>query len=496
MKFSLKIFGICFSVFLTTLDFSIVNTTLATIQRQLDCSFVQLIWIMTIFIIVVATLTVTMGRIGNLFGNKRTLTIGLVFFGVGSLLSGSAPSIEELLLGRAFQGLGTSIILPTSLSLLIHAFETKKNKMALKLWTLALAMGVLLGPILSSIIVTTLSWRWIFFNNLPWVLLSLLFVRTLTKEHKHHQKRHLDGIGVLLIGLMLISLCLILIQGPSWGWSSWNTLSCTAVLIISAVLLYFNEKSVDDPLINFHHVHSSVAFCSFCVGGITWSTFFLLPLYLQSIYHLNPWHVMLVLSVVTVPFFVISRLKIHIIQKLTSTKILLCGLVSLGASAVIQAFFQEDTHIFILLIACFLFGIGWGLTFNSALEIPQRVSETLKTVRGMGRALFLAMCATLFLQMHQNALEFGLYDSHVTLNSDQIENIKSLMSDPDLMKQQLDQYGVVDGQALITLFRTSFLEAYQGAMGFLAMVSLATILSVVLSQMHARAYAYKMRFKN
>ena len=226
--------AVCTGVFMLLLDITIVNVALPDIQSQLDASLSDLQWVIDAYALSLASLLLTAGSLADLFGRKRVFAIGTVLFTLGSLLCGSAPNILFLTLSRAAQGIGGAAMFATALALLASAFRGKDRGVAFGAFGATTGVAVAIGPVLGGVLTSGLSWRWIFFVNLP-ICLVALAVAILKVEESHDPRAGSpDWIGFITFSGGLGLLVLGLIRAGTDGWGAGVVRWC---LIGSAVLL-------------------------------------------------------------------------------------------------------------------------------------------------------------------------------------------------------------------------------------------------------------------
>jgi MFS family permease len=168
------------------LDDSIVNIALPSIQRELGVEALHLPWVVNAYILAFGALLLLGGRIGDLWGRRRTLQLGLAIFVVASLAGGLGQNTEMLIIARAAQGLGAAIAAPNALALISTAFPDRKMRdMALSLYGAMSALGIVIGLLLGGVLTDTLGWRWVFFINIPIGLFVLLGSRALPTKGGH-----------------------------------------------------------------------------------------------------------------------------------------------------------------------------------------------------------------------------------------------------------------------------------------------------------------------
>ena len=359
------------SCFIAYLDFSIVNTALPAIQRDLPASILELQWIMNIFPIPFCVLVVMMGRMADLYGRRLLCNFGVALFGVSSLCAGLSSNALLLIYFRLFQGISLAAIVPSSMGLISHAFPGSEKGKAIGIWSSIGGVGLAIGPVLGGIFVSLLSWRWIFYINVPFAAIALLLNFLFVEEsHSGTDERKLDWKGCALLTVGLTSLVLAVIQGPDWGWASAVTLLLFAIAIVSLIGFCFSEKRSPYPTVPFALLANRSFFsCSlvlFCVLFFNVSSFFLMPLYLQNIRHELPYVVGLMLLPITVSVVVFSPIVGQLMSKISAKALMLIGLFLYFLAGGMQMFFQADSALLYLLGSFVLIGLGWAFARNAA----------------------------------------------------------------------------------------------------------------------------------
>src|SRR5438270_4118774 len=207
------------AAFMTTLDSSIVNIGLPSIARSFGVPLSGSIeWVMIGYLVVIAAVLLTFGRLADMLGRKPLFLAGLAVFTGGSALCGAAPSLGTLIAARCFQGLGAAAILCVNVAMTTRSFPSAERRRALGLNMILLALGVSMGPTIGGILTQALSWRWIFYVNLPIGALALLAAWCLLTERYHLERQRFDLPGAALLATGLAALTLGLSFGQEWGW--------------------------------------------------------------------------------------------------------------------------------------------------------------------------------------------------------------------------------------------------------------------------------------
>jgi len=281
---------LCLAQFMVVLDVSIVNVALPSIRHALGFSQTSLQWVVNAYAVTFAGFLLLGGRLGDLFGRRRLFVIGLSAFTASSLLCGVASQEGVLIGARAVQGLSAALLSPATLSLLTTTFpEGPERTRAMGAWSAMAAAGGVAGALISGVVTNYMSWRWIFFINVPIGLLALAAARTVLAPDDPRRERHrLDLLGALIGTSGLVLLVYGITQTASHGWSSPSVLipSVAGVLKLCAFAIIEWRVAAEPllPLGLFKIRSLSAANAAvFLVASSMFATWFFMTLYLQNV---------------------------------------------------------------------------------------------------------------------------------------------------------------------------------------------------------------------
>jgi EmrB/QacA subfamily drug resistance transporter len=281
--------AVCAGVFMLLLDITIVNVALPDIQQELHADLSGLQWVIDAYALTLAALLLTSGSLADLYGRRRLFALGTVVFTLGSAACGAAQNIRFLQISRAFQGIGGAIMFATSLALLASAFRGRDRGVAFGAFGATTGVAVAIGPVLGGVLTSGLSWRWIFFVNIPICAVALGI--TLAKVAESHDPRagRPDWLGFLSFSLALGALVYGLIEAgrPAIGWGAARVVGClvaAAVLLVAFVVL---ELVQPHPMFDLRLLRKPT-FCGGLIAafGVSSSVFSLLTylvIYVQDI---------------------------------------------------------------------------------------------------------------------------------------------------------------------------------------------------------------------
>jgi MFS transporter, DHA2 family, methylenomycin A resistance protein len=237
---------------LAVMSTTVVSVALPAIGAGLHASASATLWIVDTYVIVYSALLVVGGTIGDRRGRKRVFLLGLVLFGVGSLVDSLAPTTGWLLAARVVQGLGPVFLVPGSLTIIRVMFaDERRRAQAIGLWSTGSGLGMSAGPVVGGLIVSHLGWRWVFGFNVPLAaILLLLAARTIPRLPHASVSRRLDWPGAMLVTGAIAALAFGLIEGNPLGWTSARVLAGFAVSTCALTVFVVRELRVSDPVVD------------------------------------------------------------------------------------------------------------------------------------------------------------------------------------------------------------------------------------------------------
>ena len=213
--------AMCFALFMIMLDNTVVNVALPSIQKDLGASLSSLEWTVNAYTLTFAVLLVTGGRLGDILGRRKMFLFGVVVFALSSAAIGLAPDQAWLVAGRALQGVGAAFMMPATLSIITVTFPAEERGKAIGTWAGVSALALAIGPVVGGALTEYVSWRAIFFLNLPVAVGAVAVTLFAAHESRDESTRHsIDWPGIFTISAGLTALVLALIEGNSWGWGS------------------------------------------------------------------------------------------------------------------------------------------------------------------------------------------------------------------------------------------------------------------------------------
>ncbi|MCU1459575.1 MAG: putative transport protein [Actinomycetia bacterium] len=289
------------SLFIIVLDTTILNVAVPTIIRELHTDVSALQWVISGYALVFASLLITFGRLGDIFGRRRLFFIGATMFGIGSLVASLSHSASQLFIGEALlEGIGAAAMLPATLSIISATFQGRERGIAFAVWGAVAGGAGALGPWVGGILTTDYSWRWAFRINVVIVPIAIIAAILVVKESKDEDASGLDPLGVVVVTLGLVALVFGIIEAERYGW--WKaignlsigglsvvpfSIAASAVLLTAFVVLEMRRVRVGEPVVfDFTDLkHRGFRYGLINTGVLAmgeFGAFFVLPLFLQA----------------------------------------------------------------------------------------------------------------------------------------------------------------------------------------------------------------------
>jgi len=236
---------------LTTIDISIVNVAFPSMRRDLGATEAGLSWVLSGYSIAAGAFLMLAGRLADQKGRRRLFMIGVTVFVAGSFLSGMASTTEWLIAARVLQGVGGSILGPSSLAMILPEFPGERRSMVIGIWGASAALGAALGPSIGALLIDATSWRWIFFVNVPVGALILVLTPRFVRESSDPDARGgFDVVGVPAGTFGVALVLLAVVEGERWGYLSARSVGSVLVGLTLIVLLFVRSARHPSPLID------------------------------------------------------------------------------------------------------------------------------------------------------------------------------------------------------------------------------------------------------
>ena len=399
----------CLGTFMLLLDITIVNVALPDIQRALHSSFSDLQWVVDAYALTLAAFLLTAGSLADMYGRRLLYLIGLAVFTRASALCGFAVSTLMLQLSRALQGVGGAIMFAVSLALLADAFRGKDRGVAFGVWGAVTGLAVAVGPLLGGVLTSGLSWRWIFFVNVPIGIVAVVIAVMKVAESRAPQASRPDWAGFVLFTVALASLVYGLIESNQRSFTDGLVLGCFAAAAVLLVAFVFVERRIAHPMFDLKlfrlPTFSGGLVAAFGLSASIFAMMLYLVLYLQDILGYSPLatgvRVMFLSGGILVAATVAGRLSSRVPVRLLIGP----GLIMVGVGLLLMRGLNAGSTWTHLIPGMIVGGLGVGLVnpplASTAVGVvrPQQAgmaSGINSTFRQVGIATGIALLGTLF----------------------------------------------------------------------------------------------------
>src|SRR4051812_27057802 len=279
--------AVCLGVFILLLDITIVNVALADIQDELDASLSDLQWVIDAYALSLAALLLTAGSLADLFGRRRVFVIGTALFMLGSIACGAAQDIFFLQLSRAFQGIGGAAMFATALALIASAFQGRDRGVAFGAFGATTGVAVAIGPVLGGVLTSGLSWRWIFFVNIPVCVAAIVIGVFRVRESHDPGAGRPDWFGFVTFSLALGLLVYGLIRAGQESWDDPRVISCLVAAAVLLAVFVVSQVVQDDPMFDLTLLRKPTfvggLLAAFGVSASVFSLLTYLVIYVQNV---------------------------------------------------------------------------------------------------------------------------------------------------------------------------------------------------------------------
>ncbi|MGV0792881.1 MFS transporter [Mycolicibacterium sp. XJ1819] len=285
--------AVSMALFCVQIDYFAINLALPRMASDLHSTATDLQWVISVYMLALGAFMVPAGRLGDIFGRRRALMVGIAMFGVASVLCALAPSAPAIIAARVLQGLGAALIFPVSVSVLTNAFPAVSAGRAIGLAYGIAGLGNAAGPLIGGLFTDTIGWRWIFWLNVPLTLVSLAIgASAITESSDETAPRRIDVTGLALITAGIGLFTLTFDRAPSLGWLSVWTASAFVGSVAALALFVAVENRVRWPLVDMSLLRNprfTVLVVAGTIANIAYAvTIFLSTMYLQEARGLDP----------------------------------------------------------------------------------------------------------------------------------------------------------------------------------------------------------------
>jgi EmrB/QacA subfamily drug resistance transporter len=414
--------AMCFALFMIMLDNTVVNVALPSIQQDLGASISGLEWTINGYTLSFAVLLATGGRLGDIFGRRRMFLTGVVIFALSSATAGFAPNETALVISRVVQGVGAALMMPGTLSIITDAFPAHERGKAMGTWAGVSALALAVGPVLGGFLTEHVSWRAIFYINIPVAIGAVVATLFAVRESRDTSVgRDVDYAGVAVLTVGLTALVLALVEGNAWGWGSAQILGLLALAAVALPTFVFVENRVKAPMVQFDLLSDRnflgavvvALIITFAMMGV----FFFLALYMQDILGYSPLEAGIRFLPSTLMIVGVAPVAGRLSDRFGPRWLIAGGLLIVAASLISFSRIAVDSTYLDLLPGFMLLGIGVAMTMSpmtsaamNAVPVQKAgiASGVLSMFRMVGGSLGIAITGAIFQGLVSSKLDLLL----------------------------------------------------------------------------------------
>ena len=420
--------ALALAMFLAALEATAVGTAMPTVVADLG-GMARYSWVFSAYLLTSTTTVPMYGKLADLFGRRRIFTIAVVLFMVGAALCGMAQTFTQLIVFRAIQGLGAGGVIPVAITVLGDIYSLEERGRVQGVFSGVWAVSSLVGPAAGGLITDLISWRWVFYFNIPFGLAAAVMLRLFLVEEAPRRERRLDYLGTLSLTLAITMLLLALLEGSHlWGWADPRTVGMSA--LAGALLLFFlwQEGRAPEPMLPLelfrNRVIAVASMGGFLMGTMLFCAAAFVPMFAQGVLGGTAIDAGMTLAPMSIGWPIASTISGWLVAKRGYRPFILAGSVLSTVGCLLLALVDPSWGRGPVMLAMFLLGLGLGflstpylLAVQNAVPRHQRgvATSSVQFFRSIGGAIAVAALGAM-LNAHLATSLGADVDPNVALN--------------------------------------------------------------------------------
>lgn len=433
MRKAYKILGfiaIAIAMFMGMLDATIINIALPDITNYFKSTLNDTSWISTIYVLSLSVFMITASKLADQFGRKKVMIIGLILFGASSALCGISDSLLFLIGMRFIQGIGGAIITPIVVPIALDAFGREKATLIASAIGAITALAAAGGPPIGGLLIEYSNWQSIFFINVPFAIISLIFTIFFIKEsYDNTVSKSIDWLGMILLTATLFLLTFALLKGNDYGWRSATIISMFVGSALALVLFVIVELKVKAPMIEFslfkELTFTASTICYLITGFAIVAPGLIFNYFLQNAMGYQPLHAALVVTPMALTVIVSMPIGTVIGDKLDARLVNFLGIFGMGIGAFTLSRLTIDTSEMMMIGEMIIFGFALGFSVQALISSIKYLPDE-KSGIGSGivnAARYIGTCIGIALLV--SMLSIHVTDAKTDIKSNVIQDINS-----------------------------------------------------------------------
>ena len=398
LKTKLTIIGVALGIFMGALESTIVGTAMPTVIATLGGIEIYS-WVAVAYLLTSTVMTPIWGKMADLVGRRPAMFGGLILFILGSALSGAAQTMPQLIAFRALQGLGAAALFPVGMTIVADLLSLETRTKIIGIFSGMWGVASLFGPLVGGYLTEHLSWRWVFYINLPFGLLAAIFIfSAYTEQHERRKNIHLDYAGTVALTAAMVLLLILVERGSMLGYPA-LVLGIIALLLLTALFIFI-ERHSPEPLIPLeifkNRMVTVTALHGLFAGMMLFGAMIYLPLFVQAVIGKTPTSAGQILTPFILAWVFSSIIGARLILRIGYRVVAVSGMFLMLVGAGLMAFVSASTTLSQLAFAGIFLGLGGGMTLATLMIGAQHsaprtslgvVTSTVQFARNIGAAL-------------------------------------------------------------------------------------------------------------
>lgn len=395
--------------FMGALDSSIVNISLPNISSYFNISLITVEWIVLSYLIVISSLLLMFGRLGDLYGHKNVYVIGFAIFTVGSLLCALSPNIILLIIFRAFQAIGAGMLMSMGPAIITINTHPKNRGKSLGVIAISVSVALSIGPVLGGLLTTYFGWRSIFYINIPIGIAAFIWALKALPAKEIKITKTFDYAGAILLFLSLSAIIFPVSMIDKWGFKNPLLLSCFFAGIVLMVLFIIVENKIKHPMLDFSLFKNRL----FSMGNLSlllnfmaqFTVTLIVPFYLIQLRNMPASEAGLILIANPLAVMIVTPLSGYLSDRFDTRYISSAGMILISTGLFMLSTLNESSGIILIILYAAIIGLGIGMfqtpnnsAIMGAVPVDRRgtASSMLATMRNIGMVFGVALSGTLF----------------------------------------------------------------------------------------------------
>ena len=493
---AMALFAMCLGIIVIANDFTALNVALPALEQDFDVDVGTIQWTVNAYALTFGMVLVTGGRLADMFGRRRVFFIGTAIFAVFSLLGGLAQNAEQLIAMRVAMGVGGGLMWPAILGMTFAAAPAARAAFAGGLILGVAGLGNALGPLLGGILTDEISWRAIFFLNVP--IAAFAVAVTWAKVHQpvgeEEDRQRIDFAGIVTLSLGLVMVLLALDQSADWGWGDSRVLGMLAVALISFATFAVVEPRMGESALVPASVIRNRRFTAACLtilflSAVFFSSLLYAPQLMEKVLSYSALEAGIGMLPMLGTFGAVAFLSERLSDRLGMRTVILAGTALLAAGPLLLSTFGADSGYVRLVPGLLAVGVGAGLFYptitTAAVGLLDKSRSSLAggiayMFQVAGGAVGLGLCTTLFTVRSENAIVSDAKDVGLSLNDQQAAVIHGVLSGTESGSAAFSQLSGSAADRALEVVKESFVAGAQFSFRVVGVIALAGLVVAIL----------------